>query len=143
MRRWGTVLLALAACDPVPPDYELRHGLTKEELNEGPSYHRMKGAILNDVRVWKGLDRRLDEGRSSCPEVVRDGGGVRCSRDKEPFEVYVLTDDLPDKPYRVDELAYFCRTEGVYYYHYRGGPRRRDVWLGPYKLDRTPPKVDD
>ena len=45
-------------------------------------------------------------------------------------------------PYRIDETAYLCRKEGVYYYHYQGGPRKLDVWMGPYKIDRRRVKPD-
>jgi hypothetical protein len=57
--------------------------------------------------------------------------------------VYPLKSDLADQVHRVDESAYYCRSEGVYHYHYVGGPQKLDVWLGPFKLVRRRLKPDE
>jgi hypothetical protein len=31
----------------------------------------------------------------------------------------------------------------VYYYHYKGGPKKIDGWMGPYKIERKRVKPDD
>jgi len=142
VRRIAVVLALGGGCNLAPPEHELR-GFTKEELEAGPTYHAMKGALLNDVRVWRELDRKLDEGSPDCPGIVRKLGVPRCAKDDEELVHFPLKDDLPDKPYRVDEEAYYCPLESTYFYHYRGGPRRRDVWLGPYRIHRPPKKLDD
>jgi len=130
-------------CNAMPPDHELRSGLSKAEMEEGPSHFRMKGALLNDVRIWRGLDKRLDEGRPACAAIVTEKGIPICAADKTEIEIFTLREDLMDQPYRVKETVYFCRKEDVYHYRYTGGPRRLDVWLGPYKIERKSPKVSD
>ena len=42
-----------------------------------------------------------------------------------------------------DETAYLCRKEGLYYYHYQGGPKKLDMWMGPYRIDRKRVKPDE
>lgn len=145
MIRWAPLaflLLPAAQCAPTVPDHE-RFGLTEADLKEPPSPHRMKAAVLNDVRNFLKLDQRLDEGQPACPAVVYEGSTARCALDQAELEVYSLRGDPSDEPYRVDETAYFCRAESVYYYHYVGGSRRRNVWMGPYKLERKRPKKED
>jgi hypothetical protein len=139
-------LLALGAaisCDLTPTDAEIRTGMTLEELNSPPSSHQVKAAIITDVRIWRQLDLRLDEGKKICEGIVFVEGEPTCARDQELLEVYVLKSDLPDQAYRVDEAAYFCRLEGIYHYHYVGGPKKLDVWLGPYKLVRRAVRPDE
>ncbi len=143
MRKLAILVLALAACDPTPPDYELRFGLTKEEIEAAPSYHQMKGALLNDVRIWRELEKKLDEGKPSCAGILYENDLTLCANDRTELEFYILSPDLPDRLYRVEETAYYCRKEGIYYYHYVGGPRRLNVWLGPYSLKRERPKVEE
>ena len=144
MRKSMLAFLALGGCtwDMVPPEHELRH-FTKEELEAGPSDIGMHAAILNDVRRWRELLKHLDEGLSSGPMFKFDGGRSLCSADEMEISRFDLRNDLPDQPYRVEESAYFCPKESVYYYHYTGGPRKLDVWLGPYKIDRPGRKLDD
>ena len=142
MIRWLPLLCLLlpgAHCAQWRTDAE-RFGLTEEELNAKPSYHRMKGAILNDVRKWRRLADHLDEGRPSCPTVIERKGVMTCARDESPLEIYTLGSALPDEPYRVAETAFYCKQESVYYYHYVGGRYRRNVWFGPYKLVRRRPE---
>ena len=132
-------------CDMRPPDSVVHADISPEELNAAPGYHQMKGALLNDVRLWRELDRKVEaEGRREVPVSVTFVAGIpTCAVDKTEFEIYRLKEDLLDQPYRVDETAYLCRKEGVYYYHYQGGPRKLDVWMGPYRIDRKRPPIDD
>lgn len=134
--------VALAACDLRPNDAELRTGMTEEELNAPPGYHEMKAAILNDVRKWRMLEHRLEEGRPAVSAIQWVEKAPTCVRDKEEMEVYSLRHDLPDQPYRVEETAYFCRKEGFYYYHYFGGRKKTDTWMGPFQLDRKRVRPD-
>jgi hypothetical protein len=144
MRRLSAVLAAsLAACDPTPPDVTLRTGMTVKEYNEPPSPHRVKAAILQDVRRDRMLHLQLEKGsRQSPASILHVNAETVCAADKSPLEYYSLKSDPPDQPHRVDESAFFCREEFVYYYHYVGGARRLDVWMGPFKLDRKFPKLE-
>jgi hypothetical protein len=151
MRKTVLLLLAVATCncastcDTMPPDSVLRADITPEELEKEPGYNQMKGAILSDVRVWRELDRKVEvEGVHEVPvSVIFSEGVATCGVDKSSFEVYKLRNDLIDQPYRIDETAYLCRKEGVYYYHYQGGPRKLDVWLGPFRIERKRPAKTD
>ena len=143
MRRLAVLVLALAACDAMPPDHEIRAGLTKEDLEAGPSYHQIMGAIINDVRVWRELDKKLDEGKAVCTGMFYEDNVAKCANDKEDLEFYVFPDKTRDALYRVEESGYYCRKEGIYYYHYVGGQKGLDVWLGPYPLRRDRPKVEE
>jgi len=146
MRKIGILLASCAvgvaaACNSIPPDSVLRAELTPEELNAPPDYHHMKGALLNDVRIWRQLDKLIDtEGRKEVPVVIKFNNGIPiCANDETEFEIYRLKEDLLDQPYRVDETAYLCRKDKTYYYRYQGGPRKLDVWLGPYRIERKRP----
>ena len=144
MRKWAAVFLVLSGCtiDLVPPEEELR-GYKRSELEAGPSDLGMHAAILSDVRTWRNLDRHLEEGTPTCFGFRLAGAKTLCAADEAEMTVFDLRKDLLDQPYRVDETAYFCPKESVYYYHYEGGPRRLDVWLGPYRIDRPGRKLDD
>jgi hypothetical protein len=151
MRKSFVLLAAVAVCNtagtcnPTPPDSVLRAEITPEELEAAPGYHQMKGALLNDIRIWRELDKKVaDEGKREVPVAYTIVQGIPiCGTDQTEFEVYRLKEDLIDQPYRVDETAYLCRKEKVYYYHYVGGPRKLDVWMGPYRLDRKRIKPDE
>ena len=151
MRRIVLLLAACAVapsaggCNNIPPDSVLHAELTPEELAAPATYHRMKGALLNDVRIWRQLDKIIEtEGRKEVPVVIKFANGQAvCSNDEKEFEIYRLRDDLQDQPYRVDETAYLCRHDRTYYYRYQGGPRRLDVWLGPYRIERRPSVPED
>jgi hypothetical protein len=134
-----------STCNTMPPDSVLRAELTPEELEAAPGYHQMKAAILSDVRQWRELDRRVQtEGQREVPRCLKFVDGVpTCLTDETQFEVYRLKEDLRDQSYRVDETAFLCRKEGLYYYHYQGGPRKLDAWMGPYRIDRKRPKADE
>ncbi|MBV8881795.1 MAG: hypothetical protein JO332_17690 [Planctomycetaceae bacterium] len=148
-------LLFLALCAAVntgaqcagatPPDSVLRADITPEELNAGPSSHQMKGAILNDVRIWRELDKRIAvEGYKEFPKAINNASGIPvCLYDQTEYEIFSLKSDLADQPYRVEETAYYCKKESVYFYHYQGGPKRLNLWLGPYRIERKRPKTDD
>ena len=145
MIRWYPLLflvLPAATCVHWRSDAE-RFGLTDDELNAPVPSSRLRGAILNDVIIWRGLREKLDEGRPECPMVIVRNGFMTCARDETTFEVFSLRSELPDEPYRVVETAFYCRAESVYYYHYVGGRYRRDVWFGPFKLERKRPQVED
>jgi hypothetical protein len=151
MRNWYVLIVACALCNTagncntMPPDSVLRAELTPEELEAAPGYHQMKAAILSDVRKWRELDRRVEaEGQREVPRSFKFVDGVAtCLSDDSPFEVYRLKEDLRDQAYRVDETAFMCRKEGLYYYHYKGGPRKLDAWMGPYRIDRKRVKPDE
>lgn len=151
MRKSFVLLAAIAVCNTagtcnmVPPDSVIRAEITPEELEAAPGYHQMKGALLNDIRLWRELDKKVaEEGQREVPTAFTLVQGVAtCGTDQTEFEVYRLKEDLLDQPYRVDETAYLCRKEKVYYYHYQGGPRKLDVWMGPYRLDRKRIKPDE
>jgi hypothetical protein len=134
-----------ANCHDLPPDSVLRAELTPEELDAAPGYHQMKGAILNDVRIWRELEKKIEaEGRREQPKAISYvQGNPMCDYDKTDLEIFQLKSDLADQPYRVEETAFFCRKESIYYYHYRGGPHKLDLWMGPYRIDRKRPKTGD
>ncbi|HEV3026815.1 MAG TPA: hypothetical protein VG457_04540 [Planctomycetota bacterium] len=134
-----------AQCNKLPPDSVLRAEITPEELSAGPSYHQMKGAILNDVRIWRELDKKIEtEGYKEFPRAIDNSTGVPiCTYDQTEYEIYALRSDLADQPYRLEETAYYCKKESVYFYHYQGGSKRLNLWLGPYRIDRKRPKTDD
>ena len=151
MRKSFVLMAAVAVCntagtcDITPPDSVLRAEISPEELEASPGYNHMKAAIISDVRIWRELNKKLEtEGQPTVPRYYKLVAGVAtCSIDDTAFEIYKIKDDLQDQPYRVDETAYLCRKEGVYYYHYQGGPRKLDVWLGPYRIERKRAKSED
>ena len=143
MKKVVVLFLALTSCDIRPPDHEIRFDLSKEELEAPPSYHRWKGAILMDIRVWRELDKKPENGERTCPLLSYDDAGVPiCSNDEEPLLIFDLTKDISERPNRVRELAYFCREEHIYYYHYIGGAYHLDTWQGPFQINRKRPKLD-
>ena len=137
-------LPAAAACNMNirPDDAELRTGMTQEEMDAAPGHHETRAALTADVRKWRMLDHRLDEGRAACPSITWKEKKPVCVPCEEEMEVYSLKKDLADQPYRVEETAYYCRKESQYFYHYVGGRKKLDVWLGPNSLDRKRVKPD-
>lgn len=136
MRRSAILLLvAAAACQPVPPRHEYVAHMTTEELNAPPGSNAVKAKIISDVRRWRELHKRLAQGKPFCEGIFHLEGYVRCKKDETELEIYYFPGGPEDSQHRIQEKAYFCREEGVYYYHYLGGPRKVDSWLGPYKLD--------
>lgn len=138
------LVLALGGCtiNLVPPEESLR-GFDRETLEAGPSDIGLHAAILSDVRRERFLDRHLDEGTSTCGGFRYEGAKPVCVADESDMVHFELRKDPQDRAYRVDETAYLCRKESVYYYHYEGGPRKLDVWLGPFRIDRPGRKLDD
>lgn len=137
---WG--LAAACHWNVRPDDVELRTGMTQEEMDAAPGHHEMKAALISDVRKWRMLDQRLDEGRAACPGITWRERVPVCASCKEDMEVYSLKKDLADQPYRVEETAYYCRKESQYYYRYVGGRKKIDVWLGPNAIERKRVKPD-
>jgi hypothetical protein len=143
MRTWVVLFLALGGCfDLVPPEEELR-GFKRDEIEAGPSDKGWHAAILSDVRRERMLDRHLDEGVATCSAFKYEGAKTLCAADEAAVMIFDFTKGPQDHPYRVDEKAYFCPKESVYYYHYIGGPRKLDIWLGPYRINRPGRKLDD
>ncbi len=143
MRKCAIVLAAaLASCRSMPEEHEIR-GYSREELEAPPSYSQMMGAFLYDVRVNRELDKRLGEGSPVCAGIYFDGGIARCVNDREEMEFYVFPDKMEDPLHRVEESIHYCRKDGIYYYHYVGGPKNLNVWLGPFRLRRDPRKLDE
>ncbi|HLY72735.1 MAG TPA: hypothetical protein VKU80_01340 [Planctomycetota bacterium] len=134
-----------ANCSQLPPDSVLRADIPPEELDASPSYHQMKGAILNDVRIWRELDKKVEaEGYKDSPrEIDTSSGTPICANDKTEYEIFSLRSDLSDQAYRLEETAYYCKKENLYYYHYQGGSKRLNLWLGPYRIERKRPKNDN
>jgi hypothetical protein len=128
--------------DLSPPEEQLR-GFSRAELEAGPSDIQMHAAILNDIRRWRQLDRHLDEGVATCSAHKFVEGKLRCADDQAEIASFDIKIDPQDLPNRIEETALYCPKESVYYYHYVGGPRKYDVWLGPYKIDRPAKKLDD
>jgi hypothetical protein len=141
----GASLTVAAKCNTLPPDSVMRAEISTEELEAGPGYHQMKGAILSDVRIWRSLDVKVAvEGYKEYPRAIDNTTGTPlCANDQTEYEIYSLKSDLSDQPYRVEETAYYCKKESLYYYHYQGGPKRLNLWMGPYKIDRKRPKADE
>ena len=136
MRRWTILGLAfLSSCMDWKEHHEMDTvGLTEEELKAPPGSNEVRARIINDVRTWRRLREHLDEGKPDCTAVKAEKEGPRCAADDEAFELIRFPGDPPEKPDRVEETAYYCPKESVYYYHYVGGRERLDVWLGPYKV---------
>jgi hypothetical protein len=134
-----------ANCNVMPPDSVLRAEIPEEELNSAPSYHQMKGAILNDVRIWRELDKKVEtEGYKEFPRAIDYSSGIPvCANDHTDYEIYSLRSDLSDQPYRLEETAYYCKKENLYYYHYQGGSKKLNLWLGPFHIERKRPKTND
>ena len=142
----GCALCSTAnTCNAIPPDSVLHAELTPEELDAAPGYNQMKAAVLSDVRRWRELDRRVaEEGTKEAPSEISWADGVpACKKCQTLLEVYRLREDDREQTYRIDETAFMCRQESVYYYHYKGGPKKIDGWMGPYKIERKRVKPDD
>lgn len=146
--RYAAVLAAVlaAGCDLRPTHWETR-GYSRSELEAGPSFHEIRAAITRDVRVERELKSRLDDGVPKCPTLkyVKDGNVEipTCTNDDAELVVYMLMDADPAGPDREVETAYWCPEEKTYYYRYWGGRWRRDVWLGPYPINRKPRSLDE
>lgn len=109
-------------------------GLQDDDPDAPPTPNEIRARVINDAVNWRKLRDHLGEGKADCPAVLGTPEGAKCSADQEPFEVVHFPGDAPDRPNRIEETAYYCPKEGVYYYHYMGGRDRLDVWLGPCKV---------
>lgn len=144
MKRWWILLGMVAGCNfDLSPSDEAIRGWSRAELEAGPSDIQMHAAILNDVRRWRQLDQHLGEGVATCDAYHYAEGKLRCSGDQSEMTSFELKSEPQDQPNRIEETALYCPKESVYYYHYVGGPRKFDLWLGPYKIDRPAKKLDD
>ena len=143
MKKMAAVLLALAACDIRPTYWEARD-INRADMEGDPLDNEFKAAILTDVRVRRQLRLNLDRGKPQCRALTYGESGVAvCRNDETEFTIFSFPQPDPDLPSRIQETAYFCREEGVYYYRYVGGSTRRDVWLGPFRIDRKARSLDD
>jgi hypothetical protein len=142
-REGGSVVLSsfafllssiLFSCMPWKDDHERDSFGTKEEMEAPPGPNEIKARVMNDAINWRRLREHLDEGRAECPEIKFTTEGTLCAKDDEELTIVNFPGDAPDKPNRVEETGYYCPKESVYYYHYRGGRDRLDVWIGPCKV---------
>lgn len=138
-QRKGLMLavLLLAGCEMDWKHDHERDSFGREDTDPDapPSTSEIRARILNDARSWRMLrEKAEEEGRADCREIRFVDGGPICAKDEEKLVVFQFPGDSPDKPYRVEETAYYCGEESVYYYHYVGGRDRLDVWMGPYKV---------
>ena len=113
---------------PEPPEH---HGSAS---GEGPSDFQLHAAILSDVRRELLFEQHLQEGRPTCAGVRIAVDKAICPVDGSEMTILNLREDLQYEANRSKETAYFCPKESIYYYRYEGGPRKVDVWLGPYKI---------
>jgi len=127
-------LVALSSCMNWKDNHEMDSFGGKEELEGPPTPNEIRARVINDAVNWRKLREHLEEGKADCPAVKMGAEGAECAADGEELEFIAFPGDPPDKPNRVEETAYYCSKESVYYYRYVGGRDRRDVWLGPCKV---------
>jgi hypothetical protein len=144
-RAWAALALLGSGCvmNLRPNDAELRTGMSQAEMDAAPGHHETRAAIINDVRKWRMLSHRLEEGRAGCAAITWREKTPVCAKCMEDMEAYTVREDQPETSYRVDETVFYCRKESQYYYHYVGGKKRLDVWLGPYALERKRVKPEE
>ena len=115
-------------------DYET-FGLQEEDLESPPSENEIRARILNDALRWRFVREMIDRvGRPDCDFVSYSDLGPVCSRDQSPLHVIVFPGDTSDRPDPIVETAYYCAQESLYVYHNKGGFRKRNHWLGPYRV---------
>ncbi len=138
MKKFVILLAALASCETMPEDRTIRFPwITDEDLKAPMTPRHITAAIINDARNYRVLRARLDEGTPSCPMVVIQGEEALCAKDGSKFMICVFPEGVQEGPEAVKETAFYCKEEQLYYYNYHGGPRKRNVWLGPFKLKRV------
>lgn len=141
------VVLVVPGChDMSLEEHELKsRGLTKEDLEAGPSDNDIRGRIVTDVRTTWFPELELDaRGLRNCPAIRFEGAQPVCAEHQLPMKVFTLRNDQPDRQYPVQETAYFCPSDKPYYwYHYRGGFGNRDAWLGPRPIKLRKPREMD
>ena len=144
MKRAVALLLLLPmGCMKWRDDHEKESfGVQDDDPSAPPKATEIRARVIFDVRKGRMLREHLEEGTAECREVVLKGEWPSCKKDQEKFEGVYFPGDSPDAPYRVEETAYYCPKESVYYYHFSGGKERLDVWLGPYKVTWNRPKAE-
>jgi hypothetical protein len=121
-------------------------GITQADLEAPPQDGEIRARILNDVRNTWLPEADLHKGSATCDGIRWEGVKPFCAacQERAVLKVFTLRADAPDKQYPVRETAYFCPTESHYWYHYEGGPLRKDTWLGPRRIKlRTPKGLPD
>ncbi|MBI4564343.1 MAG: hypothetical protein HY716_06590 [Planctomycetes bacterium] len=128
----------VSACDHVMTDPHLESfGQTEEDLNAPPNKSEIRARLTADVRQYRLLQYRLDEGRREMPPEIRfDEHHVNARRAKDDVPLWrvPLRADSPERLSAVEETIYYDDEAKLYYYHYRGGDPYRDVWFGPLQL---------
>jgi len=138
--RWLIVVVLLGAgCHGMSlEEHEMAsRGLSREDLEAGANDNEIRARIVTDVRQTWLPEAYLDHGRADCPALGHEGGKlicIPCKASKTELKMFTLRDDPLDRQSPVRETAYFCPTESVYWYHYQGGDKRLDTWLGPRRV---------
>ena len=142
MKKLAGLLLVLGACS-MPPYWEMRDR-SRTELEAAPLDSEFKAAIISDVRIWRELRKDLARGLPQCKGLTYSQSGLAlCRNDKSEFTIFHFPQANPDLPGRIEETAYFCRKEGTYFYKHTSGQTRREVWLGPFRINRTAKSLDE
>jgi len=123
------ICLIIAGCQVSPEDDRHDHPILSDDQ---ASYFHIKAKILTDVRIWRELHLHLERGRKQPGNP--GSAGFRL----QEFEAFVLRDDPKEQRDAVTEIAFYSPSTGAYFYHYLGGPKSLDVWMGPFSL--TPSK---
>jgi len=128
MKRLAIACLFVSGCEVAPVDGKPDHPVpSKDEL----SYLQIKGAILRDARLRRKLNHHLDEGRREPVAAVSPEFPI------EQLETIVLRNDPKEQRDGVSETALYSPSTETYLYHYVGGPKSLDVWMGPFPLARS------
>jgi hypothetical protein len=108
---------------------------------EGPwTDSEIRARIINDVRDQL-YRERVEEGKPTCDGITWEKATPLCARDKARMIIVPISSEGIDRQYPVEETAFLCPEDGLYYYHYSGGKKRLDMWFGPVPSRlRTPPK---
>lgn len=117
-------------------------GLSKADLEAPPSDNEIRARITNDVRDMWLPEAELHKGTAECAGIKYEGIKPLCAYCKGTpmMKVFTLRADPPDRQFPVRETTYFCPTESAYWYHYEGGPLKKDVWLGPRRIKLRKPE---
>ena len=144
-RALGTLpeYVRFAACD-ITPTYWGARNLDPADLEGEPLDNEIKAAIMTDVRVRRQLRMYLNQGVPNCRALAySESGTAMCKKDDIPFTIFAFPQPTPDLPGRIQESVYFCREEGIYYYRNVGGATRRDLWMGPFRIEKKAWSLDD
>ena len=129
MRRFAVVCLLAAGCEGGSTDAVIHPDSEDLDWYVDGSNFQIKFSILMDVRVRRELNLHLDQGRK---EPVAPGFGVLSPHELVTYELRCDAKVLPDG---VTETALYSSSAKQYFYHYVGGPRNLDVWMGPFPLE--------